>query len=330
MIVLLWLAAIVGANLSVAHFGPTVSIYNAFLLIGLSLTTRDYLHRAWAGKNLKVKMGLLITAGGLISWFTQPATGQIALGSIIAFIAAEIVDSVVYHRTRSINKSNTVSAFVDSVLFPTIAFGGFPVLIILGQWVAKFAGGAVWAFLLRRKLWVAIFALLGLSSTQAQNVQVHQNEHGGYVTAEIFHPGQLEVYAFVDRYLYGSEVVYGEVALYRNFGDVAVTAQLETGSSRFFEIDTVLLGGVRFSGFEVLGRSDEKMQLTYVWFHRHGAFQFNGYVDFWGWDDWELVAQPQVWYWVSDWLALGGEVFAQYEDEWSFTPSVAIKVQYDF
>jgi len=151
MIIALWLFAIVGANLSIGHFGPEVSIINAFLLIGLGLTTRDHLHRKWDGKHLKAKMGLLIATGGLLSWLTQPGVGRIALASVCAFAVAEIIDAIVFHKTKSINKSNAVSGFVDSVLFPTLAFGGFPILIILGQWVAKFSGGYVWSVVINLK-----------------------------------------------------------------------------------------------------------------------------------------------------------------------------------
>ena len=47
MIVLMYLAAIVAANLTVSAFGPTWSIVNALLFVGLDLTTRDKLHDAW-------------------------------------------------------------------------------------------------------------------------------------------------------------------------------------------------------------------------------------------------------------------------------------------
>jgi hypothetical protein len=50
--IILYLAAIVAANLSVAHFGPSVAVLNAFLFIGLDLTTRDALHERWRGRNL--------------------------------------------------------------------------------------------------------------------------------------------------------------------------------------------------------------------------------------------------------------------------------------
>ena len=149
MIITIWLAAIVAANLSVAHFGPASSIINAFILIGLTLTTRDILHEKWEGKHLKIKMGSLIATGGMISWLTQPASGGIAIASITAFTISEVIDSIVYSSTRSINKSNAVSAAVDSIIFPTLAFGGFPVVIILLQWAAKVSGGFIWSLLIK-------------------------------------------------------------------------------------------------------------------------------------------------------------------------------------
>ena len=50
--VVLYLFAIVAANLLVARFGPSVTIINAFLFIGLDLTTRDGLHEAWGKSGL--------------------------------------------------------------------------------------------------------------------------------------------------------------------------------------------------------------------------------------------------------------------------------------
>ena len=40
---------------------------------------------------------------------------------------------------------------VDSILFPTIAFGSFLPLIVLGQFAAKVGGGFVWSLLLNRR-----------------------------------------------------------------------------------------------------------------------------------------------------------------------------------
>jgi hypothetical protein len=150
----MYLSAIVAANLTVAHFGPAWSIVNAFLFIGLDLTARDRLHDVWQGKYLWPKMLALIAVGSLLSWFLNRNAGQIAIASFIAFASAGAIDAIVYHflggypRWMRINGSNVPSAAVDSIVFPTIAFGGFLPLITLGHFAAKVAGGAVWSVVL--------------------------------------------------------------------------------------------------------------------------------------------------------------------------------------
>lgn len=154
ILVVLWLTAIVAANLSSTHFGPSASVYNAFFLIGLSLTTRDALHTAWDGEGLKWKMAALIVAGSAISYLINQDAAQIALASCIALAAAESVDAVIYHVLRKrdwlerSNGSNVPSAAVDSLVFPTIAFGGFLPMIVLGQFAAKVGGGLVWSLII--------------------------------------------------------------------------------------------------------------------------------------------------------------------------------------
>lgn len=152
----LYLAAIVAANLLVAAFGPAVSIGCAFLFIGLDLTSRDRLHEAWHGRGLTSKMGMLIATGSCLSYAVNPASGPIALASFVAFAASATVDALSYHALRQraylvkVNGSNIVSAAVDSVLFPWIAFHAFLPWIILGQFVAKVLGGLAWSVLLAR------------------------------------------------------------------------------------------------------------------------------------------------------------------------------------
>lgn len=157
MLVILYLAAIVAANLSVATFGPSVSILNAFLFIGLDLTARDRLHEEWQGRGLWLKMLSLIAAGSVISYLLNSNAGQIAIASFAAFLCAGVVDALAYNLLRNktylikVNGSNVFSALADSLLFPTIAFGAFMPLIVLGQFLAKVIGGAVWAFVLNWK-----------------------------------------------------------------------------------------------------------------------------------------------------------------------------------
>lgn len=154
--VVLYLIAIVAANLSVAHFGPTSTIVNAFLFIGLDLTTRDGLHEAWHGKTLWLKMLMLIACGSALSYLLNRNAGQIAIASLVAFAAAGLTDALIYQllHKRSwftkVNGSNVFSATVDSVIFPTLAFGSFMPLIVLGQLAAKVGGGFLWAIILYR------------------------------------------------------------------------------------------------------------------------------------------------------------------------------------
>ncbi|MFY7916514.1 MAG: VUT family protein [Rubrivivax sp.] len=139
------------ANLSVAAFGPSVTAINAFVLIGLDLALRDWLH-----VRLKVwQMGALIAFTGALTFVLNPAAGQIAVASAVAFTAAALVDWGTFLKLKGTwliraNGSNVAGAAVDSLIFPTIAFGALMPQIVLAQFVAKVAGGALWAWLLAR------------------------------------------------------------------------------------------------------------------------------------------------------------------------------------
>lgn len=154
----LYLLAAVMANLSVAYFGPSIAIFNAFLLIGLDLTARDALHEQWRGKQLIPRMALLISTGSALSAAINWNAAQIALASMLAFAAAATCDTLVYallgDRAKLIkmNGSNVVSSAVDSLIFPLVAFGWPPLwLIMAGQFVAKVGGGFVWSLVLSRR-----------------------------------------------------------------------------------------------------------------------------------------------------------------------------------
>jgi len=158
MIALIYVAAIVAANLSIAAFGPWIAPLNAFLFIGLDLSLRDRLHDRWLANLLWPRMlGLILLAGG-VSYLLNPAAGRVALASVTAFVVASIADALVYHGLRDrpyvvrSNGSNVVGAAVDSLLFPTLAFGGLMPGIVLLQFAAKVFGGALWTAALGRKV----------------------------------------------------------------------------------------------------------------------------------------------------------------------------------
>jgi len=139
------------ANLLVVQFGPSITPINAFVLIGLDLALRDWLHlrlKAW-------QMGTLIAASGALTYLLNPAAGMIAIASALSFTAAAVVDWGVFFRLKGswlkrANGSNIAGAAVDSVLFPTIAFGALMPHIVAMQFVAKVAGGGIWSWLLMR------------------------------------------------------------------------------------------------------------------------------------------------------------------------------------
>ncbi len=149
--IFIYAAAMTLANLSVAAFGPAITPVNAFVLIGLDLALRDWLHvrlKAW-------QMAALIAATGALTYGLNPAAGMIAVASACAFSAAALVDWAVFARLggswlKRANLSNVAGAAVDSLLFPTIAFGALLPGIVVAQFAAKVAGGAFWAWLLAR------------------------------------------------------------------------------------------------------------------------------------------------------------------------------------
>jgi queuosine precursor transporter len=151
--IVIYAVAMTVANLLVAKFGPAVTPINAFVLIGLDLALRDWLHvrlKTW-------QMGALIASTGALTFVLNPAAGMIAVASAAAFTAAAVVDWSVFAKLngswlKRANASNVAGAAVDSLVFPTIAFGVLMPHIIAMQFVAKVAGGAVWAYIISKGL----------------------------------------------------------------------------------------------------------------------------------------------------------------------------------
>lgn len=100
---IIYASAMIGANASVAYFGPWVS----FFLIGLDLALRDWLHfrlKPW-------QMGLLIAVSGFLTWAMNAAPAQIAIASAVAFTVSACVDWSVF------------SALARSVSVPAVNIG---------------------------------------------------------------------------------------------------------------------------------------------------------------------------------------------------------------
>lgn len=157
----LYAVAMTAANLILAGAVSTwgrgaiaiVSPLNAFFLIGLDLALRDWLHVRLS----RIEMLLLIAGTGLLTYLLNPAAGHIAVASACAFTAAAMVDWSIFTRLRNhpwlirSNASNAGGALVDSLVFPTLAFGALMPQVVVLQFLAKTAGGAFWAWVLSRR-----------------------------------------------------------------------------------------------------------------------------------------------------------------------------------
>jgi queuosine precursor transporter len=147
--IVIYAIAMTLANLSIATFGVWVSSINAFLFIGLDLALRDWLQmqiKAW-------QMAVLIAVSGVLTYALNQDAGMIAIASALSFTVAALVDWSVFSKitgswVKRANVSNVAGAAVDSIAFPTIAFGVFMPEIVALQFLAKIAGGAVWTYLL--------------------------------------------------------------------------------------------------------------------------------------------------------------------------------------
>lgn len=161
-----YLGAIVLANLTVAlapaAWRGSVVLVNAFVLIALDLTAGDRLHEAWRGRGLLWRFALLIAVGSLLSYLLNGAAGPVALASCVAFGLSALADRAMYGLLGrypwhiKVNGSNLVGAVVDSGAFlgglalaGLLPWSAMPWLMA-GQWIAKVAGGALWASVLRR------------------------------------------------------------------------------------------------------------------------------------------------------------------------------------
>ena len=150
------------ANRSIAQWGPWVSPINAFLLIGLDLALRDWLHmrlKQW-------QMLALIGASGVLTYALNPSAQHIVIASTAAFTLAALVDWQAFTRLtgtwlrRSIG-SNVVGAVVDTAVFSALAFvllspSPKPLEVVAQivalQFVAKVFGGTMWAYMISKKV----------------------------------------------------------------------------------------------------------------------------------------------------------------------------------
>lgn len=144
--------------------GQLASVIDSFFGIGLVIVLRARLHDIWRPRPdftpllAGFRMATLIALGALCTLAVNSHSPQVALGSGVAFIVANMVAGVVYEAGRSrewfwrMAASAVVFAAADSVIFPPIAFGRYTWWVVVGQFFAKIGGAVVWAWVLGRFL----------------------------------------------------------------------------------------------------------------------------------------------------------------------------------
>lgn len=157
LIVLLYLVALVSANLAITEFREIAFYLVGFFLIPLDMVLRDILHERWRTDNITLKMGGLIVLGGFITWLFNNDTLQVAIASVSAFATSMTVNAFVYQgmlnfsRITRMNTSNLLASIADSAVFCLLFFGWDP-MIVLVQSLIKFSGGFLFTLLFRKKL----------------------------------------------------------------------------------------------------------------------------------------------------------------------------------
>lgn len=151
--IMIYALVIILANILVSIFGPSITPFIAFFLIGLDLALRNYLSLVMT----KYEMAAMIIGTGLISYGLNPATGMIAIASGLAFTSAAIVDWLTFNTVSGqwIKKNiagNSAGALVDSIIFPTLAFGELMPLIVISQFIAKVLGGTMWGLIIKKSM----------------------------------------------------------------------------------------------------------------------------------------------------------------------------------
>ena len=96
---------------------------------------------------------LMIATSAAISYLLNPASGQVALAGLMAFSASTLADWWLFSSLngtwfRKCLGGLTLGSAIDSFLFPTLAFGEFLAEIVALQFLAKFLGGIMWAYIL--------------------------------------------------------------------------------------------------------------------------------------------------------------------------------------
>jgi uncharacterized PurR-regulated membrane protein YhhQ (DUF165 family) len=149
-----YVATIPGANYMISHVGECspagvcvlpvgFGLYapSGVLLVGAALVLRDFIHEEFG---IAAAFAAIVVGSFASILFAAP---QLALAAFLAFTLAELADLLVYAPLRrrrlwlAVLLSGIAGAFVDSVVFLYVAFGGVDYLagLIVGKMWATIA-----------------------------------------------------------------------------------------------------------------------------------------------------------------------------------------------
>jgi len=154
----IYLAAFVFANFIVVWYGKTGLIFTALFLIPFDFVMRCMFHETWKGKELLFKLGGLTLTASVLTYFINRDTLNIASGSAVGFIAAQIFAGVFYQWAIKkaywikVNGSDLFGIVTDSIVFQLVAFASVDFSITLSQTILKLVGGIAWYYVIFVKL----------------------------------------------------------------------------------------------------------------------------------------------------------------------------------
>ena len=111
---------------------------------------RCMFHETWKGKELIIKLGLLVLVSSLATYLINRQSLNIALGSMFGFIVAQIGAGIFYQLTIKskpfikVNGSDIIGIVFDSIVFQLVAFNSISTSITLTQIFLKVVGGFFW------------------------------------------------------------------------------------------------------------------------------------------------------------------------------------------
>lgn len=152
--IILYLTAFIIANFLVLYFGKYGLLLSSLFLIPFDFVMRCFFHETWKGKELILKLGLIVLSASVLTYLLNYNAQNIAIGSAGGFIAAQIFAGIFYQFFINksyffkVNGSDAVGILVDSIVFQLLAFGSLNIYIMLSQFILKIIGGLFWYWIL--------------------------------------------------------------------------------------------------------------------------------------------------------------------------------------